>query len=183
MSSPWESSTRDKTAGSSTTSVWGGSGSSTSESTSNWGNFSASGASAWDPSASAPAQVDSAAYQPPAPLRDATYSQFGPATWLPAWGALAATVLAVLFAVLAWLATTPGQRIMWGVTSYLLGAVLVSILANVQRSVDKNARARGQSLGTQLGMLGEQLAKACMWIGLLAAIAAVIPVATELAKR
>jgi NhaP-type Na+/H+ or K+/H+ antiporter len=69
-----------------------------------------------------------------------------------------------------------------GIVAYLLGAVGASILWNWQRAADNRSRQKSECISLKLGLTAEMAARIFMIIGLLAAVAAAIAVATELAR-
>ena len=116
------------------------------------------------------------------------YAPPGSVTWIPALLTVVTGVAAVVLAILAWReASDPvphAPQIYWfGVLGFVLGALAASICANVQKQYSKMGQTQGRQQFTILGMIPSQVANLFMIIGLLGAIAAIIPVAVELARQ
>jgi hypothetical protein len=106
----------------------------------------------------------------------------GTITWLPAWLALGSALLALGALYRAFSLEAANSKITFGIAAYILGALFANILFNLQRAKE----IQGCSAGKRRKYLGNisavNLATAAMIVGLLAAIAAAVIVATEWAR-
>ena len=100
------------------------------------------------------------------------------------WAILGALLATIVFAILTWRARSLGHGVLnYGVPAYVLGALVLSVLWNLQLNSAIKSRSRGLADTRALGIFGDatRFAKICALLGLVAAIIAVIPVALQLA--
>ena len=95
---------------------------------------------------------------------------------LAALGAIAAIALAYVGLT----AEESRTRLVAGLAGYIVGALLVAILASVQRALD--IRAEGVTYRGVLQRIAPDVAKVSMWVGLAAGLAGAFALATELAR-
>ena len=100
--------------------------------------------------------------------------------WWPAAAAAFGALAAIALAYVGVTAEESRTRLVAGLAGYLVGALLVAILANVQRALD--IRAEGLTYGGVLQRIAPDVAKASMWVGLVAGLAGAFALASELAR-
>ena len=100
--------------------------------------------------------------------------------WWPAALALLGAIAAIVLAYFGLTAEDSELRGLWGLAAYIVGALLVAILANVQRAL--NIRAEGLTYRGVLQRIAPDVAKVSMWVGLVAGLVGAFALATEIAS-
>ena len=100
--------------------------------------------------------------------------------WWPAALALLGAIAAIALAYVGLTAEESRTRLVAGLAGYIVGALLVAILASVQRALD--IRADGLTYRGVLQRIAPDVAKLSMWVGLAAGLAGAFALATELAR-
>ena len=100
--------------------------------------------------------------------------------WWPAALALLGAIAAIALAYVGLTAEESRTRLVAGLAGYIVGALLVAILASVQRALD--IRAEGLTYRGVLQRIAPDVAKLSMWVGLAAGLAGAFALATELAR-
>ncbi len=100
--------------------------------------------------------------------------------WWPAALALIGALAAIALAYVGITGEESSTRFVAGLIGYFVGALLVAILANLQRA--KDIRAEGLSYRGVLERIAPDVAKLSMWVGLVAGLAGAFALASELAR-
>jgi hypothetical protein len=100
--------------------------------------------------------------------------------WWPAALALIGALGAIVLSYVGLTGEESRTRLVAGLIGYLVGALLVAILANIQRALD--IRAEGLNYRGLLQRIAPDVAKLSMWVGLVAGLAGAFALASELAR-
>jgi len=103
-----------------------------------------------------------------------------PRVWWPAALALFGALAAIALGYVGLTAEESRIRLIAGLAGYLVGALLVAIVANLQRALD--IRAEGRSYAGLLQRIAPDVAKLSTWVGLVAGLVGAFALASELAQ-
>ena len=104
------------------------------------------------------------------------------AHWWPAALALPIVIGAGVLAYLSFAAPPDSTRLVFAGGAYAAGAIVVAVIASVQRILDTQAVTDGYTFRGGLRGNAYEIAKWCQWVGIAVGLYGAFIIATELAK-